>query len=250
VTTAEDHDRLRDDLAGYVLGGLTVEEQHALEAHLAECTACRAELSELDPIPVLLELAPPAGPVPVRAVGDGDITVLEDEPALLEVGAEPELELVGASATSATSAAAPVRRLRRRRTLVGATLTSLAMAAAFLVGLAIATPSEPAYSAPVALHAPGPGSPAAGTVAVRADDHGTEVHLVAQNLPATKDVWYECLWWSASGAKWSAGTFKAGPSQTSVDLRTAAGLHPGWRLAILEHVAGQPVPKTVLETTT
>ena len=54
---AAEHDRLRTDLAGYVLGGLTAAEQAAVEAHLAECESCRAELTQLDPIPVLLEIA-------------------------------------------------------------------------------------------------------------------------------------------------------------------------------------------------
>ncbi len=55
----EDHERIRVDLGGYVLGSLTLDEQQAVEAHLEACSACRAELAELEGIPVLLELARP-----------------------------------------------------------------------------------------------------------------------------------------------------------------------------------------------
>jgi anti-sigma factor RsiW len=39
-----DHDALREDLAGYALGALTEPEAERLEAHLARCEHCRAEL--------------------------------------------------------------------------------------------------------------------------------------------------------------------------------------------------------------
>ena len=67
----DDHERLREDLAGYVLGGLTVDEQHAVEAHLAACPACREELAELDPVPVLLDLARPGAVADPVLVGTG-----------------------------------------------------------------------------------------------------------------------------------------------------------------------------------
>ncbi len=242
MITPEDHERLREDLAGYVLGGLTVDEQHAVEAHLAGCTACRAELSELDPIPVLLELATPDG---LDAAVPGAI------PAAVGTMPAPIMSTAiedGATLSPSTSGATPIAR-RRGRTLVGATVGVMAVLAAFLVGLSIATPTDPAYGTPIALHAPA-GSAAAGSVAVRADTHGTDVHLAVQHLSTAKGVWYECLWWSASGTQWSAGTFKAGTGLTQVDLRTAAGLHPGWRLAVLEHVTGRTAGATVLETST
>jgi Anti-sigma-K factor rskA/Putative zinc-finger len=39
-----DHERLREDLAGYALGALTEPEAERLEAHLGECEQCLAEL--------------------------------------------------------------------------------------------------------------------------------------------------------------------------------------------------------------
>lgn len=44
-----EHDRLRDDLAGYLLGALDAEEAAALDRHLAECSECRTELEWLGP---------------------------------------------------------------------------------------------------------------------------------------------------------------------------------------------------------
>ncbi len=114
----------------------------------------------------------------------------------------------------------------------------------------VAAPSEPVYAAPIALQAVG-GSHAAGTAAVRSVEHGTEVRLVLHDLPASAGTWYECIWWSATGKRWSAGTFRPGRSaDTQVELLAAAALHPGWRLGILEHATGQSAPVTVLQTST
>ena len=49
-----EHDRLRDDLAGYLLGALDTEEAAALQRHLAECPECRTELRWLGPAVQLL----------------------------------------------------------------------------------------------------------------------------------------------------------------------------------------------------
>jgi anti-sigma factor RsiW len=240
VTTTGDHERLREDLAGYVLGGLTPAEQHAVEAHLAECESCRTELGELDPVPVLLDLAAaaPATLSPAEAVV---VAVPPDAPIGLvpaEAQAEPALP------------AARRHRASRTRTLVASAGVALAMVAAFTVGVVVAAPTEPAYGAPIALQPVG-GSHAGGSAAVRPADHGTEVRLVLHDLPAATGTWYECIWWSATGKRWSAGTFRPGQSpDTQVELLAAAALHPGWRLAILEHDSGQTAPVTVLKTTT
>ena len=114
----------------------------------------------------------------------------------------------------------------------------------------MAAPTEPAYGAPIALQAVG-GSHAGGTAAVRPVDHGTDVRLVLHDLPTATGTWYECIWWSATGNRWSAGTFRPGQTaDTKVELLAAAALHPGWRLAILEHVTGHAAPVTVLQTST
>ncbi|HEY3259195.1 MAG TPA: zf-HC2 domain-containing protein [Pseudonocardiaceae bacterium] len=62
------HDELRLLLGAYVLGGLDSADRRRLDAHLADCAACRAELSQFATVPPLLQLAPPSlaepGPAP------------------------------------------------------------------------------------------------------------------------------------------------------------------------------------------
>ena len=55
----EDHERVRIDLGGYVLGNLTVEEQHAVEAHLASLQRVPGRAGRDRGHPVLLDLARP-----------------------------------------------------------------------------------------------------------------------------------------------------------------------------------------------
>jgi predicted anti-sigma-YlaC factor YlaD len=52
-----EHDR--SPLAAYVLGGLSDEEKAALDAHLAGCDECRAELTELNELEAMLGEVPP-----------------------------------------------------------------------------------------------------------------------------------------------------------------------------------------------
>jgi anti-sigma-K factor RskA len=61
----EGHEAYREDLAAYALGALDEREAAELEAHLAECEACRIELRWLEPAVDLLprsveQLEPPA----------------------------------------------------------------------------------------------------------------------------------------------------------------------------------------------
>jgi len=52
-----EHDR--SPLAAYVLGALTDEEKQALDAHLAGCDECQAELAELNELEAMLGEVPP-----------------------------------------------------------------------------------------------------------------------------------------------------------------------------------------------
>jgi hypothetical protein len=45
-------------LGAYVLGGLDPADSQRFEAHLGECAGCRAELSELESLPALLDALP------------------------------------------------------------------------------------------------------------------------------------------------------------------------------------------------
>jgi len=63
------HEQFADDLALYALGSLEGSERQALQAHLAQCPACRRELQQLSSAMGLLGLATtgPAPPATARA---------------------------------------------------------------------------------------------------------------------------------------------------------------------------------------
>ena len=63
------HEQFADDLALYALGSLEGSERQALQAHLAQCAACRRELQQLSSAMGLLGLATmgPAPPTTARA---------------------------------------------------------------------------------------------------------------------------------------------------------------------------------------
>lgn len=57
------HPQLEDQAPSYVLGALTLEEQRAFEAHLAECDLCAVAVRSLTPVAAALaSLVPPAEP--------------------------------------------------------------------------------------------------------------------------------------------------------------------------------------------
>jgi hypothetical protein len=231
----EDHERVRIDLGGYVLGNLTVEEQHTVEAHLESCSACRAELVELEGIPVLLDLARPDAVTPPPPV---------PRPVSLPERVLP-LDRAHGRAFGST---------RRSRVLVAATGV-VAIAAALVVGVLIGRPDQPEFGRTIPLEtasaAPAPGSPGsggtpAGTASLRPTDNGTVVRLDLEGLPADGS-WYECTWSSGQGEQ-SAGTFRPADDGTAhIDLTTAARAYPGWTLTIVEHPQGSPDGQAVLQ---
>jgi anti-sigma factor RsiW len=60
-----DHRRWEEELAAYALGALEAEETEAVEAHLADCDRCRADLRWLEPaVEVIPESVPQLSPPP------------------------------------------------------------------------------------------------------------------------------------------------------------------------------------------
>ena len=227
----EDHERIRVDLGGYVLDSLTLAEQQAVEVHLESCSACRAELAELEGIPVLLELARPDAATP--------------PPPLVRTEPAP---VAGAAAPTPIDRA---RSSRRSRVLVAAA-GALAIAAALIVGVLIGRPDQPDFGRTIPLQtaaavAPsGPGDGPSGTASLRPTENGTVVRLDLQGL-AGDGSWYECTWTSNQGDQ-SAGTFRPAPDgSVHIDLTTAARAYPGWKLTIVEHPEGAADGAPVLE---
>ena len=173
------HRRARLDLGAYVLGALAREEARALEAHLAECAACRAELASLESLPALLDAVPAE-----RALALAD-----------DAGRPPE------AATAPAALLARVRHRRRARRLAwGAGLA--AAAAAFFAAGAVLGPAFRA-GAPDAAPSPSASPSASASQSAPAETYtlasadgtdvelslahrawGTQLDLVCRDMPA------------------------------------------------------------------
>lgn len=160
-----EHETLRTSLGAYVLGGLPEDEAVALEAHLAGCAGCRAELDELvGPARLLAELrdGAPAEPEPPRVPAG-----LQDR-VVTAVAAEHGRE----------------RRTAWRRRASLAAVAGAAAAAVAVAGLVVVRPGDDAAPA-VPLEDV---TVAVGAAGLRADaelvDHtwGVEVLLTASGF--------------------------------------------------------------------
>lgn len=181
-----DHDRLRELLGPYVLGGLDPGDRAALEAHLSTCSTCRDELALYAGLPALLRL------------GDGPASA-------------PAPELDDAALTRALSAVRHERGRRRRLRVLG-----WAAAAAAVVGLGASTAGLFAgqgdgpgtTSTAIALDAAA-GSHAQGETRLSARPWGTSVDLDLTGLPTGRRfvVWVV----SADGTREQAATWASTP---------------------------------------
>jgi hypothetical protein len=108
------NDQYTYDAAPYVLGALSDGDRVAFEAHLAECPACAAEVSEFSELPGLLAQLPP------------------DDPALMLTD-----EQIEPPATLLPSLLFSVRRERRQRRWRVAVATGLAAACVAGLGTAV-----------------------------------------------------------------------------------------------------------------
>jgi len=213
VSAACEH--VRPALGAYSLGALEPAEVAAVEAHLAACPACAAELTRLEPLGELI----------ARAEG----LEIPPPPAALE---ERILDSVAASRPRHARRRRGVRRPRRVVTLAATALAGVAIGAG---AVALATGEvgggegdEPAYDLVL---------DGAGGVSARAgfepSDGGTEVHLWVDGLPPGGDAVYEVRCerpgWSAG-----AGTFRAdAQGRAYVVLTTAARIGEYERIRIV-----------------
>jgi hypothetical protein len=127
-----DHASMRIALGAYLLGALHPAEHAQVEAHVAECPDCRAELAELAGLPGQLAR------VSLAEIEDIDTdTPAEPEPAALE---------------QAVHRLARRRRVSRRRWLAAATAAVLLAAGGAAGATAAATRAGPAT--PPQAHAP------------------------------------------------------------------------------------------------
>jgi hypothetical protein len=205
-------EHVRHDLGAYALGALEPAEVAAVEAHVATCAECAAELAALEPLPGLV----------ARAEG-------------LEIPAPPaalEERILDSVAVSRPRRRRP-RRPRRLRALGATALAGVAVGAgAAALALGVIGDGD------------GGGTPAydlvldgGDGVTARADfepsDGGTEVHLWVDGLPpggkAVYEVKCERPGWSAG-----AGTFRAdAQGKAYVVLTTAARIGEYERIRIV-----------------
>jgi hypothetical protein len=115
-----------EDCAAYVLGALDEPEVQVLQAHLAECSACRAEVAQLQLVADLLALGVPRAAVPESLHAQ----VVGTVHAEAELRAAAVRELGGAApARSRGAGRAPI--LRRLTLALGG---ALAVGAGLLIG--------------------------------------------------------------------------------------------------------------------
>ena len=208
--TACEH--VRPDLAAYALGALEPAEAAAVEAHLATCPDCAAELAELQPLPGLVS----------RAEG---LEIPAPPPAL----EERILDRVAASRPRRRR----LRRPRRLGALVATALTGAVIGAgAAALAITVIGGDEGGDTAGYDLVLDGDDGVSA-RAAFDPGDGGTEVHLWIDGLPpggkAVYEVKCERPGWSAS-----AGTFRAdAQGKAYVVLTTAARIGEYERIRVV-----------------
>lgn len=117
-------DEYRDWDAAYVLGGLSVEERHEYEAHLAECAACSEAVGELAGLPGVLSRLDPQTALAIR-----DLPADEDVAPVRTTD-----DLVG-------RLAGRVGRRRRATAFAVAAAVAAALAGGGVVGAALTAPA-------------------------------------------------------------------------------------------------------------
>lgn len=185
-----EHDRLRELLGTYVLGGLDPVDRAQLETHLATCSSCREELADYAGLPSLLRL------------GDGPASdsALEPHPGAL---------------ARALDSVRSERRRRRRLTVLAAAAASVvvlglgATTTALVAGPGDA-PSTSAGTSPVAMPLVATsGSQARGATSLTPRPWGTSIDLDLSGLPTGQRfiVWVV----ATDGTRQQAATWASTP---------------------------------------
>jgi anti-sigma-K factor RskA len=226
--SATDHGRWQADIAAYALDALEPDEARAVEAHLADCERCRAELRWLEPaVEVLAESVPQVTPPPR----------LRDELLRVTHAEAPE------------AARGDSKREWRAWALRPATaLAATAVAAAGVAGYALRGDEDAGPAdAPVAVVGTGAAEDAVA-VLERDGDSGT---LRVSDVPVTEgnDVYQV---WIQHGASVEASSAFRPEADGSADTTIPAGLEGADKLMVtLEPEPDRPVPssKPLFETT-
>lgn len=191
------HREVRELLGAYVLGQLGDRDRAPVEEHLADCAACRAELSELRPIAAALSGLDPT------------LTAQADPPVDLGDRVVQRIQ---------TRRQAAIRRTRIRRG-AGALLVAASIAVAFGIGTWWSGPRNDPPVVAVALRQVAPGVEAdAGLVK---HTWGTELKLEATGL--VDGASYSVTFVRDDGRRVSAGSF-TGTGSSAVRCSVNAAL--------------------------
>ena len=207
------HDEVRSSLGSYLLGALGATERQAVDAHLADCSRCRDELSSYAGVPGLLsrlDLAEVTG------------ATLLPPPSLLP----SVLEAVERERGTQRS-----RVLRWRTAAAGVSVAAVLAGALSLTGGPTSAPERPLVAAA--------GVAASGTASLLTRPWGTEVRLRLRDLPAAASFTAYAV--DSAGARTPVATWGSTPERAA-DVPGAVSLAPADVAGlIIETDAGEPV---------
>jgi hypothetical protein len=214
-------------LGAYLLGALDPEERAALEAHIAGCADCRAELIAMAPLPGLLRRTP-FEELEETAASAQTLTAPHtgNAPASRPAGTgASHLDGISAPIPGQTTGAGHARPRRRSRVLVPAGLALAGAAAAVGVWVSVGgarTASPTPVSAATTVSAVDQRTHVTASAALTPENWGTQVQLRLANLP--EGITCHLVVHARDGRTETAGTWGSGySSATTVPASTSIG---------------------------
>lgn len=181
-----EHNRLRELLGPYVLGGLDAADRSEIDTHLATCPSCRDELAAYAGLPALLRL------------GDGPASSFAQEPD--DVALTRTLDTVRHER----------RRRRRRLTALGSAAAAVVVGLSATTSLLVARQGDSPEGSPADISlVTVSGSDSRGETSLSARPWGTSVDLDLSGLPSGQRfvVWVV----STDGTRQQAATWASTP---------------------------------------
>jgi anti-sigma-K factor RskA len=243
------HEQFADDLTLYAVDALEAGERLAIERHLQECSACRAELEQLREDFALLALSA-SGPMPPPRCRERLIAAIAKEPRPVQTRPRTPtgwLNVLGwAAAAAAIIVVVSIARQNRQLEAQLASLQARSSAAqqqlleARQLAALLSSGNAEQFTLAASNSAPQPGGkaiydPASGTLA-----------FFASNMPAVPSHKAYELWLipTSGGAAVPAGTFKPNASGTATVIKPPlpAGLNAKTFAITIEPEAGSSAP--------
>jgi hypothetical protein len=238
MTQPMDCSEARLSLGVYVLGALDPDERAQVDAHLADCAECRAELADLEGLPALLAQVSTEEAIALAA-SDGPPAVVADVAAKETGAATPAAEAEAAAPTEEMVGAVlhltAARRRRRWREAILGVAAAVIVAAGVFGGLRATSP--PAQSAQADISSPysgpagGPWEVSSGSsqgmaakVMYRPMGWGTQLAAQIDGIP----LGTKCKMWviGPGNSRVLAGSWVADANEGSVWYPASAAVSP------------------------